>query len=203
MRTEVANDLKWSSQAFIDLVWPKVSESVGGGELYPVEMSTDSRAFLSKLDQVAGIDGWIVQNRHMFGIASRVQSAGDHLYKTFTVRTKRPHGKPEDTEYEKRRNQIRTKGSVWPLWTCQAYIDRSTNTLVQAAIAKTEDVIDAVTLKLGYERRAYSGEQFWVVNWSDLWLLGYQMTVVQNGKVYRRASPIDPFGDAELGFEVR
>lgn len=198
MRTEVAQDLKWSSQAFVDLVWPTISESVGGGQLFPVEMSTGSdKSFLSKLDQVAGIDGWIVQNRHIFGIASRVQNAGNHLYKTFTVRTKRPHGKPEDTEYEKRRAQIRTRGSVWPLWTCQAYINREANTLVQAALAKTEDVIAAVTMKIGFPQKSYSGEQFWVVNWSDLWALGYQMTVISEGRIFGRNRAIDPFGEGD------
>lgn len=185
MRAEVAKDLKWSSRAFVDLVWPLFSPAVGGGELFPVEMSTNGAEFLKKLDQVAGIDGWIVQNnRHMFGIASRVQNAGNFAYKTFTVRTKRPHGKPEDTEYEKRRAQIRTKGSVWPLWTSQAYLDRDTNTVVRAAIAKTEDVIAAVTMGLGWQPpKTYSGEQFWAVPWSHLWVLGYEMAVYTDGSV--------------------
>lgn len=155
-----------SANAFNEIVWPVIHSAVGGGELVPVESVTSS-GFASTLDQVAGVDAWIVQqDRHVFGLASRVQ--WDQPYKTFTVRTRRPNGVA--TEFEKRYAQIATPGSLYPRWTCQAYVDKTKRVLLCAAIVLTEDLINAVVGKVGYQRSAYDGVQFWVAPWSDLWL---------------------------------
>ena len=163
MRAEVAADMTESARDFDRVVWPSIKPAIGGGELLPVE-SVSASGFAARLDQVAGIDAWIIQrDMYMFGLASRVQ--WDVAYKTFTVRMRRPNGMA--TEYEKRKAQIATSGSVYPKWTCQAYV--RDGGLLCAALASTKDVIAAVSLGLGYERKAYDGVTFWVVPWRDLW----------------------------------
>lgn len=166
VRAEVAADMTESARDFDRIVWPSIKAAVGGGELIPVE-SVSASGFAAKLDQIAGIDAWIVQrDMHMFGLASRVQ--WNVAYKTFTIRMRRPNG--ATTEYEKRKAQIATSGSVYPKWTCQAYVKGGA--LLTAAMATTKDVIAAVSLGIGYERTAYDGVKFWVVPWADLWNAG-------------------------------
>jgi hypothetical protein len=167
MRKEVADDLSRSAAAFERVVWPAVSPLIGGGQLVPVE-SVTAEGFTAVLDQVAGIDAWVVQqNRHIHGLASRVQwmPRGCAPFNTFTVRIARPRGAA--TEYQKRCEQIEN-GSLYPRWTCQAYLQEGTDGLLTAAVARTEDVIAAVTAKVGRSRSAYSGERFWAVPWRPL-----------------------------------
>lgn len=170
-----------SAKAFKALVWPTIAPEIGGGELVPVE-SVTADDFKAMLDMIAGIDAWVVQqDRHIFGLASRVQAMRPEWnnglpWNTFTIRTQRPSGEP--TEYQKREEQISTAGSLYPRWTCQAYTNAEMTGLLTAAVALTQDVIAAVRLGKGYDQRAYSGEKFRVIPWGDLWKAGCRSLVV-------------------------
>jgi hypothetical protein len=155
-------DMSESSRYFCDLVWPVIRAAVGGGDMVPVE-SVQSTEFTRTLDIVAGIDAWIVQGHHIFGIASRIQY--DTSWETFTIRMSRPNNSV--VEYQKRRDQIATPGSLFPRWTVQAYVDRSGPKLLAAGAVLTEHVIQAVTDQIGYMQMTYNAE-FWVVPWDKL-----------------------------------
>lgn len=143
-----------------------VSSLLGGGELVPVE-SVTANQFAAQLDQIAGIDAWIVQkDSYMFGLGSRVQWV-KRPFNTFTVRMRRPNGVP--TEYEKRKAQIATSGALYPKWMCHAYLAEANSCFLTAAVALTEDVIDAVDRKVGRKRTAYDGVEFWEVKWREMW----------------------------------
>ena len=122
MNACVANDINWSSKAFITLVWPTISACCGGGEIVPVE-GTDRKMF----DIHAGIDAWqyVSSDGAIRGIASRVQydtGKNGYPYNTFTIRWSRPNC---ETEYKKRHEAIFGKrGYVWPFLTVQAYLNK-------------------------------------------------------------------------------
>lgn len=160
-----------SARAFQTVVWPMVGGLLGGGELVPVESVTADQ-FAAQLDQIAGIDAWIVQrDTYMFGLASRVQWVDRDPFNTFTVRMRRPNGVP--TEYEKRKAQIATSGALYPKWMCHAYLAEADSSLLTAAVALTDDVIKAVDLQIGRMRTVREdGVQFWEVKWRELWGAG-------------------------------
>jgi hypothetical protein len=166
VRREVADDMHNSACGFKTVVWPRVNVLLGGGELVPVESVTADQ-FARQLDQIAGIDAWIVQGgTYMFGLASRVQWVSRGPFNTFTVRMRRPNGVP--TEYEKRKAQIATSGALYPKWTCQAFLAKADSEFLTAAIASTDDVIRAVGMRIGRPGTAPDGVQFWIVPWGDL-----------------------------------
>jgi hypothetical protein len=76
-----------SASDFVNIVWPVVKglPLIGGGQLQPVEASSDAE-FAKTLDMLAGIDAWQVLSSPMAmrGLASRVQWGQAH--NTFTVR---------------------------------------------------------------------------------------------------------------------
>jgi hypothetical protein len=187
MSETVRTSIKRSSADFADLVWPTVQAVFGGGNLLPVETVT-ANEFAAELDRTAGIDAWIVQRgKHVFGLASRVQWGVPSQwfpYNTFTVRTKLPSG--GRTEYDKRRSQIATSGSIYARWTTQAYVSCAcpslpdhldqvhtrSRKLITAAIVDTRDVIAAVDLGIGFEKPNPDGTRFWCVRWQELWERG-------------------------------
>jgi hypothetical protein len=130
-------DLSASAKAFKEIVWPKIIGMCGGGELIPVEGSTDTE-LAKKLDQMAGIDAWQVQAaKGIRGIASRVQFGA--AYGSFTIRAARASG--ASTELEKRRYALNNPdvGYIFPALTIQAYVEN--DQLIYACIIKTADLI--------------------------------------------------------------
>ena len=120
MRPDVADALKASSRAFVEVVWPVVGPGIGGGELVPVETVTAS-GFAKDLDTLAGVDMWqVVRPEGMRPIASRMQLASSTpRLDTFTIRFHLRSGYP--TEYHKRVASIRS-GYLYPRLTIQAYV---------------------------------------------------------------------------------
>ncbi len=136
----VYRDMAASSKAFAEIVWPKISEMCGGGEIVGCEDTKDG-TLAFQLDRVAGIDAWQIIDKpiHLVrGMGIRVQPLEPHHpdYRTFTVRYSRPSGKP--TEYQKRKAAIE-HGWLYPRVTIQAYT--RDGVLVSAAMAHTEEVI--------------------------------------------------------------
>jgi hypothetical protein len=116
-------DLDWSANAFSSLIWPVLSEIIGG-ELIHVEQITEI-SFAKDFDQLSGIDAWhIIKDKAIRGIASRVQECPLQFkpYNTFTIRKERNNSK-YPTDYEKRKKAINSnKGWLYPHLTIQAYI---------------------------------------------------------------------------------
>lgn len=134
-------DLSWSSKAFLELVWPVLSQRIPG-ELVPVETNTKDH-LAHAFDMLSGIDAWhIVNGTGIKGIASRVQDG--ESWETFTIRKSRNSG--TKTEYQKRKEAIETGEWLYPYWTVQSYItDRNNGELLSFALTKTERLINMIT----------------------------------------------------------
>jgi hypothetical protein len=149
-----------SAIAFRDVVWPEISDMMGGGDLVPVEDVTDSN-MADCLDWYAGIDAWLVQQPVMFGMASRVQFGG-RAWDTFTVRASRPGGGAQELQKRARAIQI---GALYPKYTVQAYLDGER--LLSAAVVETTHLIDLCYEHRGQQRRNADGTWFRFVRWSQ------------------------------------
>lgn len=140
-----------SARVLREVVWPVISERIGGGRLISVETVT-SAGFAREIDTLAGVDAWqVIDGRGMRGLASRVQAGPAALnedgepWNTFSVRYRLPSGRP--TEYHKRRAEIEGARLGWlrPHLTCQAYVtDWLSPQMLAAAVAMTEDIILAI-----------------------------------------------------------
>jgi len=165
MTKQWQKDLSLSARRFTKVVYPEIRDCwFDGAAVAPVE-SVSKKQFADELDQLAGVDYWVVKSEHgMRGLASRVQTHRD--WSTFTVRHSRPSG--VDTELQKRRESI-NEGYLYPYWTLQAYVPNGS--LENVARCQTEDLIEYIdTGKRGEhytDRSSPSGEQFFTVHWAD------------------------------------
>lgn len=144
MNNIVKADLKKSSVALLEIVWPKVRDLCGGGDIIPVESVADSN-IATKLDRVSGIDALQIGSTDgvawIRGVSSRVQFVTKTAYKSFTIRSTRTTGSV--TELAKRRLALTSPGDgyLFPGITIQAYIIGES--LDYACIAKTSDLIES------------------------------------------------------------
>lgn len=130
-------NLRESAKDFLNVVWPKIKEWFGSGDLIPVEAITDSEMAIL-FDQKSGIDAWYIEDENgIRGIASRVQW-GWKDWRTFTVRMKTIFG--GRTEYQKLTNAIENDW-LYPHWTCQAYLTKNKH-LLNVGRCKTKDLIE-------------------------------------------------------------
>ena len=137
MNDAVFKDMSRSSRCFINTVWPAIAGLCGGGELRPVELSSDDMA--EQLDMLAGIDAWqIVKDTGIRGLAVRVQWCPES-YETFTVRYERRNG--AKTEYAKRVEAMvdDRRGWLFPHLTCQAYLTER-EIMLSVAVVRTKDL---------------------------------------------------------------
>ena len=132
-------DLRNSSRAFLEFVWPQIRDQLGGGEVIPVESVTDS-AMANQLDQLGGIDVWHVRSASgIRGIGSRVQQT-KVPYASFTVRKTRTSG--AETEWTKRKRALDSRhGWLYPALVVQAYVeDFDRGPLLYACMASTREL---------------------------------------------------------------
>jgi len=145
MDEKVRSDLMDSAYDFKRVVWPRVQDWIGGGELIPVESVTES-VFANQLDILAGIDAWqISQDRGIRGLASRVQWGIG--YESFTIRTRRMSG--AETELSKRQKSFDGQdGRLFPYWTIQGYVtEKRRGGLIYACMIQTKDLYDFIKLR--------------------------------------------------------
>ena len=142
MDSQLITNLKDSNYEFIRLVWDQIKNTVGGGELLPIETIQDNR-IAKMLDMNCGIDFWQILNPSgIRGIASRVQwldwYSSLNPYNTFTIRYKKANGWA--TEYEKLKRAFTTPGCFYPQYFCQAYVKlpRREGDLISCAVADTK-----------------------------------------------------------------
>ena len=169
--------LSKSMQQFENVLQNELS-TILKGDLKVVEgITVEEMAKL--LDTLAGIDVWYINKLNgMRGIASRIQTGVN--YRTFTIRNKRQSG--AKTEYEKRKIAIE-KGYLYPYLTVQAYVSDS-DELLSFAVAKTEDIIDAIDNGLCYKNhtgpKQIGQAEFYVVKWDVMKNAGYQIIIRDN-----------------------
>lgn len=179
----VTHLLSQSASDFVNIVWPTVKALplIGGGQLQPVEASSDAE-FAKTLDMLAGIDAWqvLASPAAMRDLASRVQWGQAH--NSFTVRIALPSG--GETEYHKRIRALNQpeQGFLYPQLTVQAYLDQPGGTLLSAAVVRTADLFAKARLlvenrlKLRLDERSTlfgfrknrDDTEFLYMNWSYL-----------------------------------
>lgn len=128
-------DMEDSHRRFTEIIWPFISEYIGGGRLISVENINDEMAKL--LDMKYGVD--YIQDIDGVGariISSRVQCGS--MWPTFTIRKQRDSG--AITEYEKLLNSCKLDGSLMPYFTVQSYLSDDEK-IWGVGIAKTKDII--------------------------------------------------------------
>ena len=131
-------------------------------EMVSIEKTPDN-GVLAWFDKFAGID-WIgkTPDNNLYGVAVRVQWT-NNPFNSFTIRSDRHTG--TKTEYQKRIEAIQ-HGYFYPAYTIQAYVDKTTDILLSAAIAKTKDLYEYVD-KFSYEiANNKSDNNFKIVWWS-------------------------------------
>ena len=179
----VTHLLSQSASDFVNIVWPAVKDLplIGGGQLQPVEASSDAE-FAKTLDMLAGIDAWQVLSSPaaMRGLASRIQWG--QARNSFTVRIALPSG--AETEYHKRIRALDQPelGFLYPHLTVQAYLDQAGGALRSAAVVRTADLFEKARLlvrnrpKLRLDERSKlfgfrqnpDGTEFLYMSWSYL-----------------------------------
>lgn len=160
-RVSVTAAIERSAQHFQDIVWPALSMELGGGQVIPVETVTDSE-MTRTLDMLGGVDVWLVCNKQIWPLASRVQY-GPTAWNTFTIRYSLPSGAP--TEYHKRRQSIRS-GSLYPKVTIHAYIHDGR--LLAAAAVDTAHLLDVAEAHEDQIRvNPADGVKFLYVSWDQ------------------------------------
>lgn len=202
MRT-FEEDSKASARIFEKTVWPIIAAKCGGGQVTFVETMNSELA--KQLDIMAGIDLWQVSDGHVRGIASRVQwppaalAPDGEPWDTFTIRYERDSG--AKTEFEKRREAIKTGQWIFPYLTVQAYVSDNgvEPEILSVAIVKTSTLYSFLDeemathgLKGQYVRkRATDNASFLWVSWIGL-KVRYpdDIKIVDAYEIYQIAKPI-------------
>lgn len=154
-------DLSDSARALLTIKDTILKELISG-EIHSIESSKD--AVLILFDKKSGID-YIRENEEgLQGIAARVQWKVN--YKTFTIRKTRHTG--TETEYEKRKNAIKS-GYIYPAFTMQAYFDnRIDNNLLSIAMMRTLNLYEFIDKYPGKVYQNKSDNEFIYIFWNDL-----------------------------------
>lgn len=138
-------DLSDSARSFQSVVAPIVSDWIGG-ELVSNEGVMDSET-ADRLDRESGIDVWkFEQGEGTVAVASRIQfgenaidDREDAPWNTFTVRYERSSG--VDTEYQKRKRDLRRPENLLPYYTVQAYLTEPEGEIFSIGMIDTESLI--------------------------------------------------------------
>lgn len=168
-----------SSRCFVDVVWPVIRKSLGGGRISPVEGNIASR-MQKDLDRISGIDAWHITNgdQGIRGIASRVQpddGRNGFPYNSFTIRRSIRSG--GETEYHKRTKALKDTrlGYLFPPVTVQAYVESYSGPIISVGIIHTDTLYRAVE---EYEWKTLTGKDgntFIVLTWGLLIKRGYKV----------------------------
>ena len=175
-------DLAMSSKAFVDVVWPEIRGSIGGGTVRVTEGSRDGTDLM--LDQEGGIDAWQRTDRGTLrALALRVQDGTFAKNWTTTTRLRRDSGAL--TQHAKQLRAVEENGNL-PALTIHAYVTADRSRLMLAGIVETRAMVEhlagcfAGSSASGagcYERRT-SNATFIASEWRHLMASGVPVVVV-------------------------
>ena len=183
-KIEITKILKKSSAHFIEYVWPLIKDSIGGGQVIPVEGVTES-SFAKELDMIAGIDAWQIfindnKIKCMRGIASRIQWYRDewnknYPFNTFTIRHNIVSG--NDTEYNKRLYAVNSGNEfiLFPAVTIQAYLGKMGLPVFSIGVMFTKELIKAASNNKWELKTVEYGNIMMVIPWNKLQQLNYNL----------------------------
>ena len=160
MNSQVKKDMSNSSAVFKNYIWDVIKTE--GSTLKMVEDFEEQDSMRAKLDQLAGIDAWIIKPDGIIGIANRTQWS-EKPWDSFTVRLKRDSG--ADTECKKRIKAIFDSNELYlyPTITIQSYVT-VTEGVIRVGSIKTKTLFDAIR-RGRYKTNRTDNASFLYVDW--------------------------------------
>lgn len=162
-------DFKKSENAFLNIVWPKLKELW----FSDYELEATNRLF----DVHGGIDCVLRNGNGLLTLATRNQWS-IKSWDSFTIRSERHTG--AITEFQKRLRNI-SSNSLYPKFTCQAYIQNNTGLLLSIGLILTGTLFEAASQLPPITRtNSEDNNKFRVIWWSDLIREGYDVRIWKN-----------------------
>ena len=154
-----------SAKAFKQII--PIAEQTLNGKIISIEQNDDQITKL--LDTKCGVDGLLIHNKGVYGIAHRV--GYDKDWSTFTIRVKDSSGAKTEIDH-----LIST--GIRPYYHIQSYVKG--DIILSMAIARTNDILDYIkryspTVKVN----PISGDQFTIIKWSDFEAAGYKIKILR------------------------
>lgn len=142
-----------------------MAEQTLNGKIISIERSGSQIA--NVLDLKCGVDGLLIHNEGVYGIAHRVGYNKD--WSTFTIRVKDSSGAKTEIDH------LNSNG-IKPYYHIQSYIKG--DVILSMAIAKTVDILDYIErCSPCIKTNPTSGDQFTIIKWSDFEAKGYKIKI--------------------------
>ena len=190
-----------SALDFKTIVYPKIKNWFGGGDLIPIEGTTE-KTLAELLDQNSGIDAWYIEtNKGIRGVASRIQwkdkakNPKNFPYNTFSVR----YEKYNDvrTEFEKLSHAIK-EDWIYPYWFVQAYLTCHQGELLSVARCETKTLINLLKTNPNKYRLIdnYKDAYFKAVPWNDFENHDLYINIKTEQQISPKKKPLEAFFNA-------
>ena len=151
------------SNKYFEQIIPILQHYFGGKVISTENHNSEVEAIL---DFQCGIDGLVLTEDTVFGIAHRVSYLPYH---TFTIRTKDLSGKLTEIDHIKR-------SGIKPRFHVQTVCVNDKPTIM--AIAKTADLVYAINHHMYTTKTAFSGDKFAVLDWDYLINNGINIDII-------------------------
>ena len=159
-----------SAKAFKQII--PIAEQQLNGKIISIEQNDDQITKL--LDTKCGVDGLLIHNKGVYGIAHRV--GYDVAWNTFTIRIKDSSGAKTEIDHL-------CSNGIKPYYHIQSYVKG--DVLLSMAIAKTDDIVDYIEKYSPPIKTANkSGDKFTIIKWSDFKSANYKIKILKGSDLY-------------------
>lgn len=154
------------SAKMFNMTIPIIEQQLNG-KIITIEQNND---YLSQLlDKKCGVDGLLIHNKGVYGIAHRVGYNKD--WSTFTIRVKDSSGAKTEIDH------LCSTG-IKPYYHVQSYIKG--DIILSMAIARTNDIVDYIEkYSPPVKVTPTSGDKFTIIKWSDFEAAGYKIKIIR------------------------
>ena len=135
--------------------------------------SQDDNNVAKLLDQKCAIDGLLIHNKGVYGLAHRVGYNYD--WHTFTIRIE------DSTSSCTEIDHLKSTG-LKPKYHIQSYIKG--DVVLSMAIAKTEDLVDYIEkYSPKIKTCSTSGDKFAIIDWTEFKAVGYKIKILRGNEL--------------------
>ena len=160
-----------NSANIFSIVIPIIEQQLNG-KIISIEQNNDQITKL--LDTKCGVDGLLIHNKGVYGIAHRV--GYDVAWNTFTIRVKDSSGAKTEIDH------LCSTG-IKPYYHIQSYVKGGT--ILSMAIAKTDDIVDYIEkYSPPIKTAGKSGDKFTIIKWCDFDKAGYKIKILKGSDLY-------------------
>lgn len=160
-----------NSANIFSIVIPIIEQQLNG-KIISIEQNDDQITKL--LDTKCGVDGLLIHNKGVYGIAHRV--GYDVAWNTFTIRVKDSSGAKTEIDHL-------CSNGIKPYYHIQSYVKG--DTILSMAIAKTDDIVDYIEkYSPPIKTASKSGDQFTIIKWSDFKSADYKIKILKGSDLY-------------------